>query len=67
MSEGWYTVGDRVHFRHVTGRWFDGVIVQAANQDNLWWVDYQNGEGNMGTTLCFEREFARSSLRGTEC
>jgi len=31
MSEGWYTVGDRVHFRHVTGRWFDGVIVQAAN------------------------------------
>ena len=59
-SDGWYTVGDRVRFYHITGRWFDGVIVQAANQDNLWWIDYRNSEGNMGTTLCFEREFARS-------
>ena len=60
VSEGWYTVGDHVRFHHITGRWFDGVIVQAANQDNLWWIDYRNSEGNMGTTLCYEREFARS-------
>lgn len=48
-------VGDYVRFRHMTGQWFDGVVVQQAKK-NLWYVDYRNSAGGVGTTLCYGEE-----------